>query len=121
MGSGVMFLNGDNMSEARTLDELPDQVFVPLGRRGMEGIPLKECAYECDGKEIRLLDVKSSPLEKDDDGLDQHIEDWYVTCEKCKRKFTIRCKTRFKDDERLDTYVSIIDDEGTNLGWLGSY
>lgn len=107
--------------EKRSLDELPDQVFVPLGRRGMEGIPLKECTYECDGKEIRLIDVEEIKLGTDEKGIDQVIEKWYVVCEKCNRKFTIQCKIRFKENERLDTYVSIIDDNSNDLGWLGSY
>ncbi len=109
------------MTEARTLDELPDQVFVALGRRGMEGIPLKACTYECDGVELNLLDVKSIPEEITGSGVEEMVEDWLVECNKCKRAFTIRCKSRYHDGERMDTMVSIIDDTGKSLGWLGSY
>jgi hypothetical protein len=42
----------------RSLDELPDQVFVALGRRGMEALVLKECTYDCDGQELNLIQVR---------------------------------------------------------------
>ncbi len=109
------------LGEEHTLDELPDQVYVALGRRGMEPLPLKECTYNCDGKELKLLSFnqnKDRPVEK---GIDEIIEDWNVCCEKCMRKFTIRCYVRYADGERIDTRVDIIDDDGKNLGWLGSY
>lgn len=109
------------MTEARTLDELPDQVFVALGRRGMEGISLKECTYECDGQELNLIDVTVTPKEITGKGTEEVVEDWRVECNKCKRAFTIRCQIRYHDAEKIDTKVSILDDTGKNLGWLGSY
>ena len=104
-----------------TLDELPDQVFVALGRRGMEPIPLKECTYECDGKDIKYIDFSQNKEGPSKKGVDEIVEDWLVECEKCKRKFTIRCFVRYSNGERIDTRVDIIDDKGKNLGWLGSY
>lgn len=110
------------MNGQRSLDELPDKVFVPLGRRGMEPIPLKECTYACDGKELSLLGVTRTPEEElQGHGLEPVVEDWRVRCERCGREFTIRCKTRYVDGERVDTVVSIIDDHGNDLGWLGNY
>ena len=105
----------------RSLNELPDQVFVALGRRGMEPLLLKECTYECDGDEIHLLGVsqsKDSPTVK---GIDEITVDWLVECKKCTRPFTIRCINRYADGQRIDTRVDILDDTGKNLGWLGSY
>ncbi|TFG32907.1 hypothetical protein EU527_09245 [Candidatus Thorarchaeota archaeon] len=110
-----------DLSDEHTLDELPDHVYVALGRRGMEPLPLKECTYICDGKELLLLKFsqnKAGPIER---GLDEITEDWLVECEKCKKQFTIRCIIRYADGERIDTRVDIIDDKGKNLGWLGSY
>ena len=49
------------LSEEPTLDDLPDQVFVALGRRGMEGIPLKKCTYACDSDELELIEVVKDP------------------------------------------------------------
>jgi hypothetical protein len=100
---------------------LPDEVFVALGRRGMEPIPLKECTYECDGKELRLLKFHGSQADISSKGLEERIEDYLVECQKCGRSFTIRCVSRFVNDERMDTKVNIIDDKGKDLGWLGSY
>jgi hypothetical protein len=109
------------MTDEPSLDELPDKVFVALGRRGMEGIPLKECMYECDGKEIRLLKFsknKDALLER---GVEEVVEEWMVECMKCCRSFTIKCFVRYAEGERIDTRVDIIDDTGKNLGWLGSF
>jgi hypothetical protein len=109
------------LTDERSLNELPDQVFVALGRRGMEPLPLKECTYECDGDEIILLSVsqdKDNPSEK---GVDEITVDWLVECTKCNRPFTIRCINRYADGQKIDTRVDILDDTGKNLGWLGSY
>jgi len=105
----------------RSLDELPDRVFVALGRRGMEPLALKECTYECDGDELNLLNVKQSKENPSEKGIDEMTVDWLVECKKCSRKFTIRCYNRYADGQRIDTRVDIIDDTGKNLGWLGSY
>lgn len=105
----------------RSLDELPDQVFVALGRRGMEPLPLKECTYECDGDEIHLLGVSQSKDNPSLKGIDEITVDWLVECKKCTRPFTIRCINRYADGQRIDTRVDILDDTGKNLGWLGSY
>jgi hypothetical protein len=104
-----------------TLDNLPDEVFVALGRRGMEPIPLKECTYECDGKELRLLEFQSDYDRISNKGVEEMTEDYLVECQKCSRRFTIRCLSRLADGERMDTRVNIIDDMGKDLGWLGSY
>ncbi len=111
----------NDASDSRTLDELPDRVFVALGRRGMEGIPLKECTYECDSVELTLLSVSTNSPDISKKGKEEITEDWIVQCEKCGRSFTFRCKSRYFDGERMDTMVNILDDEGKDLGWLGSY
>ena len=109
------------MTEAPTLDDLPDEVFVALGRRGMEGISLKECTYACDGKELKLIEKNRDPKTITSHGLEKVVEDWIVECNKCNRQFTIRCKIRYIDGKRIDTMVNILDDKGNDLGWLGSF
>ncbi|TXT56032.1 MAG: hypothetical protein BAJATHORv1_30416 [Candidatus Thorarchaeota archaeon] len=109
------------MSEEPTLDELPEEVFVALGRRGMEGIPLKECAYECKDGEIELVKKTSTLAEIKGKGEEKIIEDYLVKCSNCNREFTIHCESRYFDGERFDTKVNIIDQTGKDLGWLGSY
>jgi hypothetical protein len=119
-----MVTNSDwclHMTDVPSLDDLPDEVFVALGRRGMEGIPLKECAYECDGKEIRLLNFSKDKEHLKGKGVEVVIEDWLVECTKCGRQFTIQCTIRYADEVRMDTKVDILDDMGKNVGWLGSY
>lgn len=107
------------MADDPTLDELPDRVFVALGRRGMEGILLKECTYDCDGNELKLIKVRKDLV--DGKGTEEVEENWLVECTKCNRQFTIQCIVRFHEGERIDTRVNLIDDTGKNLGWLGSY
>ena len=109
------------VTEGRSLDELPDAVFVPLGRRGMEGVALKECTYAGDGKEISIKGGNTDPLEVTGKSVEVVIEDWTVECNKCKREFVIRCRKRYLDGDRIDTMVSLFDDKGNNLGWLGNY
>jgi hypothetical protein len=109
------------LSEEPSLDDLPDQVFVALGRRGMEGIPLKQCTYACDSDELELIQVVKDPPSITGVSLEVVIEDWLVRCLKCERNLTIRQKVRYVDGERMDTIVSILDDHGKDLGWIGSY
>jgi hypothetical protein len=104
-----------------SIDDLPDEVFVALGRRGMEGIPLKECTYDCDGKELTLLEMTREPEKITGSGIESVVENWIVECNTCKRPFTISCKIRYVDGKRMDTMVNLLDDEGVDLGWLGSY
>ena len=108
------------LEDERSLDELPDQVFVALGRRGMEPLVLKECTYECDGQELILIEApKNQEIPKS--GNLEVEENWVVECAKCNRQFTIRCRVHYLDGERLETRVNLIDDNGKDLGWLGSY
>ena len=109
----------NHLADEPTLDELPDTVFVALGRRGMEALPLKECTYECDGQELKLIEVKKDSVTGT--GSEEVKENWLVECAKCDRQFTIRCNVRYFDGERIDTRVELIDDKGKNLGWLGSF
>ncbi|NWF96224.1 MAG: hypothetical protein HXY34_08775 [Candidatus Thorarchaeota archaeon] len=109
------------MQHERSLDELPDEVFVPLGQRGMEGIRLKECAYACDGKELELVEVRTDPPAISGRSVETVIEDWRVKCVKCAREFVLRCRHRYVDGARIDTMVNIVDDNGHDLGWLGNY
>lgn len=87
----------------------------------MEGIPLKECTYACDSDELELIEVKKDPPSISGRSLEVVIEDWLLKCAKCKKDFTIRQRVRYVDGERVDTMVSILDDRGNDLGWIGSY
>jgi hypothetical protein len=65
--------------------------------------------------------MKRKPQEIQGQSLETVVEDWLVECKKCGRRFTIRCKIRYIDGKRIDTMVNILDDKGTDLGWLGSF
>ena len=108
------------LAKERSLDELPDRVYVALGRRGMEPLPLKECTYECDGQELTLIEPPKNQKIPSKRNLEVD-EDWLVECSKCKRQFTISCRVHYLDSERIETRVNLIDDNGKDLGWLGSY
>ncbi len=108
------------LASDRALNELPDRVYVALGRRGMEPLLLKECAYECDGKELTLIEPPENQKIPNIGDLEIK-EDWLVECAKCHRQFTIQCKIHYFNGERLETRVNLIDDHGKDLGWLGSY
>jgi hypothetical protein len=120
-GSIVILKECSYLTEEPSLEDLPDEVFVALGRRGMEGIPLKECAYECDGKELTLVEMTREPEKITGSGIETLVENWVVECKTCKRPFTISLMIRYVDGERMDTKVNLIDAEGNDLGWLGSY
>jgi hypothetical protein len=96
------------LEEDPTIDDLPDVVFVALGRRGMEPIPLKECTYACDGKELTVISVTKDPSSIQGRSIEVVVEDWL-------------CKVRYVDGKMIDTMVSLLDDKGNDLGWLGSY
>ena len=118
--NGYWLRKVNSLPEERSLDELPDEVFVALGRRGMEGIPLKECTY-CNGGNLSLLEVKSEPERIAGKRTETVMETWRVRCNECSREFSISCRIRYHDGARYDTMVNIIDDAGKDLGWLGSY
>jgi hypothetical protein len=119
--NNVILKECSHLTDKPTLEDLPDEVFVALGRRGMEGIPLKECTYECDGKELTLLEMSREPEKITGSGIENVVENWVVECNTCKRPFTISCMIRYVDGKRMDTKVNLLDDEGNDLGWLGSY
>jgi len=58
-------------------------------------------------------------------GRDQEIGDYKIICKKCSSTFTIRLRNLFVVEKgrkrRSITFVSILDEEGRDEGWLGSF
>jgi len=105
------------------VEDLPDQIYAPLGTRGLQPIKLKEY-FRCSNKNVEELQV----IEKEIEAVhnrDQEIADYKIICKKCGSTFTIRLRNLYmveKEQKRRSiTFVSILDEEGRDEGWLGSF
>ncbi|MHA1270192.1 MAG: hypothetical protein ACTSPY_10435 [Candidatus Helarchaeota archaeon] len=107
------------------LNELPDTIFVPLGRRGFHPINLKSC-IKCSTENIFVLEFLEKieyPAEEIENSK-KEMTDYKVKCRNCGTIYYIR-KIEFKrvvngNEERLITNFNIIDKNGNDEGWLGS-
>jgi len=58
-------------------------------------------------------------------GRDQEIAEYRTVCKKCSSAFTIRLRNLYvveKEKKRRSiTFVSILEEEGRDEGWLGSF
>jgi len=56
---------------------------------------------------------------------DQEIADYKIICKKCSSTFTIRLRNLYVIENgkkrRSISFVSILDEEGRDEGWLGSF
>lgn len=105
------------------IEDLPDQIYAPLGTRGFQPIKLKQC-FRCSNQNIDELEVIEKKIEAVR-GRDQEIADYKIVCKKCGSTFTIRLKNLYVVENgkktRSITFVSIIGEEGKDEGWLGSF
>jgi len=106
-----------------SIEDLPDQIYAPLGTRGLQPIKLKQC-FRCSNQNIEELQVIGKKIEAVQ-GKDQEIADYKITCKKCNSTFTIRLRNLYVVEKgqkrRSITFVSILDEEGRDEGWLGSF
>jgi len=58
-------------------------------------------------------------------GRDQEIAEYRTVCKKCSSAFTIRLRNLYvverEKKRRSITFVSILEEEGRDEGWLGSF
>ncbi|MFQ5822091.1 MAG: hypothetical protein ACE5I5_19060 [Candidatus Heimdallarchaeota archaeon] len=108
------------------LDELPDTVYVPLGRRGMEPVPLKICP-DCSKENLMLIQKKISrsaatqDVPREDTFLtEKEIIDYKVLCQECGNQFIIRLTRLYFKEEPVQTLVSTQSKEGEPELWLGT-
>jgi len=109
--------------KGNSIEDLPDNVYAPLGTRGLQPIKLKQC-FRCSNQNIEELEVIEKKTEAVQ-GRDQEIADYKIICKKCNSTFTIRLRNLYVVENgkkrRSITFVSILDEEGRDEGWLGSF
>jgi len=109
--------------KGNSIEDLPDQIYAPLGTRGLQPIKLKQC-FRCSNQDVEELQVVEKKIEAVQ-AKDQEIADYKITCKKCGSTFTIRLRNLYMVENgkkrRSITFVSILDREGRDEGWLGSF
>lgn len=103
------------------LDELPEELYVPLGSRGFQPLKLKRCNY-CKMEESARLKLLEKKIKEDGN---VEIVDYKIRCENCRQIFTIRCKNYYEIcgdiKKRLLSRVHILNDAEVDQGWLGCF
>jgi len=95
---------------------------IPLGTRGVEQIKLKQCQYclNDDLSSLKLLERSVRNLGRGGDAVS-----YLVLCERCNRKFTLRCRNIYsagqEEKNRVISFVSVLNEEGKDQGWLGNF
>jgi len=106
-----------------SIEDLPDHVYAPLGTRGLQPIKLKQC-FRCSNQNVEELKVIEKKIDTVHD-RDQEIADYKIICKKCSSTFTIRLRNLYVVENgkkrRSISFVSILDEEGRDEGWLGSF
>jgi len=106
-----------------SIEDLPDQIYAPLGTRGLQPIKLKQC-FRCSNQNVEELQVIEKKIEAVHN-RHQEIADYKIICKKCGSTFTIRLRNLYMVEKgqkrRSITFVSILDEEGRDEGWLGSF
>ena len=84
---------------------------------------LKQC-FRCSNQNVEELQMIKKKIEVVQ-GRDQEIADYKIICKKCSSTFTIRLRNLYAVEKgqkrRSITFVSILDEEGRDEGWLGSF
>jgi len=113
---------GSGESANASLDELPELVMIPLGTRGVQRIKLKHCQYcsNDDPSSLKLLERSVKNLGEGQDAIS-----YLVLCERCSHRFTFHCRNVYSTDrgekKRVVSFVSVLDEEGKDQGWLGNF
>ncbi|MHA1144242.1 MAG: hypothetical protein ACTSRW_05850 [Candidatus Helarchaeota archaeon] len=106
------------------MEELPDKVFVPLGRRGFDPIPLKYC-HVCKNRSACIKIVGKESSEKQEGNSILEEIDYKATCDSCGETFYFRVRKIYDvidGEKRLITAtINILDDKKNDLGWLGNF
>ncbi len=107
-----------------SLKEIPDRIFVSLGRRGFDPVNPKQCSKCGNPTNLQLL-------EKVDHGDVTHEEgrkntvDYKIQCNACGNIFYVRLQHVLQkvegDEKRVTTVVNILDENKEDIGWLGNY
>lgn len=105
------------------IKKIPEKVYIPLGRRGMEAFNLREC-LKCGNEneeELELLD-RQDVTEKEGDNL-LNIKTYKVKCNKCGATYKIIVKSLYSreqtEENRLISAVHY--KENGEEQWLGVF
>jgi hypothetical protein len=119
-------LSNDCSNNTKSLDELPDTVYIPLGRRGMESASLKECS-RCSAENLLLLsksltteEIAPETSTKDELSEKKEIIDYMVQCQECQHQFIIRLKRLSLGEKPVQTFVFVLNKSGNSEQWLGN-
>ncbi|MHA1785375.1 MAG: hypothetical protein ACTSVY_01000 [Candidatus Helarchaeota archaeon] len=108
------------------MEELPDKIYVSLGRRGFDPIKLKYC-HVCKNPVVQDLELlKKEVIEEKSIDDNTMIEvNYKFQDKKCGGIFYIKLKHMYKTfngkKKRITTLVNILDKDKNDLGWLGNY
>jgi len=107
------------------MEELPDRIFVILGKRGLHPINLKACV-KCLNSEPFVLGFieKKGPLIETMEHTRKETTDYKVRCKNCNTAYIIRQVklVQIETDEEIPIVITfnILDENGNDEGWLGS-
>ncbi len=109
-----------------SLDEIPNRIFVSLGRRGFDPVNPKQCS-KCGNPNpagLTLLERIEHEEVKHEEGVKRTV-DYKIGCQICGNIFFVRLQhvIQFVEgkEKRVTTMVNILDENGEDLGWLGNY
>ena len=106
-----------------SLDEIPNQITVSLGRRGFDPVNPKKCP-KCGNPNLKLLNKEELDTIKHKEGEKRTI-DYKIQCLNCNNIFYIKLQhvIQFIDgrEKRVTTLVNVLDENKNDLGWLGNY
>jgi hypothetical protein len=109
-----------------SLEEIPDKIFVSLGRRGFDPVNPKQCS-RCGNNAptgLKLLEKITHPRVNHEEGFKETL-DYKIQCLQCGNIFYIRLQHVIQlvsgTEKRVTTVVNILDENQDDLGWLGNY
>ncbi len=98
---------------------MPSKAYVPLGRRGMEPISIKECLKCGAGGEVEVIGFSSNDETSGENILE--TLDYTVKCSKCNEVYIIRIRSMYlenkREENRLVSTVFVV--ENGEEYWLG--
>ena len=108
------------------MNEIPNQIYVSLGRRGFDPIKLKYC-HVCNNPTITDLELLEKKVEEERvEGKNSVlIINYKIKDKKCGGIFYIQLNHVYTEEEgekkRITTKVHILNDKKEDMGWLGNY
>ena len=107
-----------------SLKEIPDKIFVSLGRRGFDPVNPKQCPKCGNPTNLEFLEKLEHDDVEHEEGRKQTV-DYKIQCGHCGNIFFVRLQHVIQKleakEKRVTTLVNILDENGNDLGWLVNY